>query len=266
MANAKYQTLTEFILKPFNKQESMDRDVKLRTMYLRMQEKIYVKATMIVESAYYVHVKIPSESKTNQNGYDVVIRFFTDNPSVANEDHLMNYYIQFYSNSPSFMYQYAYLYNKHGYLIPMFYNKTDTDYINKPPEKRNPNMRMTYDKSIYAACNFLASKQYASLTKRGHFVAKKVSQRKFLGGIPDFQAIKMDVALATEEKKLARELKKNSTKEEEKDTGKKQPTKKLTPTSAIQKIVAKRKTIANTTTASKRSTRVIRPSRSTRRR
>ena len=130
MAKGKYQTLNQFILAPFNNNDSLERDTKYSTMYqkYRGSNQIKIASTTEIEGAFYFHIKIPSETQEGSE-YDVVIRFFTDKPQVKLESHLRNYYIQFYSNSPSFIYQYAYVYNKRGYLISDLYKKLDVDYI-----------------------------------------------------------------------------------------------------------------------------------------
>ena len=145
--------------------------------------------------------------------YDVVIRFFTDNPEVAKQNHLRNYFIQFFSNSPSFMYQYAYLYNKEGFLIEALYNKLDPGYIDTPPEKTNKDMVMGYDKSIYFACRFLTDKKFRYLEKGGFGAFKKKTSSNFFREVSDFRSIKLDQQIMSEEKKLSKVLDSKSPKQ-----------------------------------------------------
>lgn len=202
---SKYQTLTGFLSSPF-KQSDLDRDVNYDSKYRSYvsTNKIKVFAMCVIEDSYYIHIKVPSESQKNgKYEYDVVIRFFTDNPEVQAQDTLRNYYVQFFSNSPSFMYQYAYLYNKEGFLIETLYNKLDADYIDTPPEKTNSEMKKSYDKSIYFACRYLSEQKFRYLNKKGHLLAKKVDDSKFFANISDFKSVKLDQALMNEEKKLS---------------------------------------------------------------
>lgn len=266
MANEKYQTLEQFILKPFGSTENMERDTKLNQAYQRIinTQKISIVATTEIEKSFYYHILIPSESqKTNRKDYyyDVVLRFFTEDPSISKEKTLNNYYIQFYSNSPSFIYQYAYLYNRNGFLISELYSRTDAEYINTPPTKTNADMNMTYDKSIYLACKYLYDHKTAWMSKIGPATVKRVPKNRFFKSIGDFQSIKLDKALMAEEKKLARELsskEKRDVEREEQSTKKKSSLSTTKGKSSInikQKITGKK---ASKTIGVKR-TKTIRP-------
>lgn len=268
MAEPKYQTLSEFIQRPFGSSSPMGNDTKYAAIYQKMNsaDEISFVAMAMIENSYYYHLQLPSESQQKQGNaysYDVVIRFFTNDPSIMKEDHIRNYKIQFYSNSPSFIYNYAYLYHKNGFLIEEMYGKTDTEYINKPPTKRNPNMNMNYDKSIYVVCRFLADRQFRWLVKHGPAVQKKVSPQRFFRNIADFNTVKFDQALFSEEKKLAKELDKKAEDKERKsaENGKIKPG--LTAGNTTKKGI----TIKPKITAMRRTTKlakIVRPGRSTR--
>lgn len=206
----KYQTLSGFLLSPFHNSGNLERDVTYDSKYRSFvsTNKIRVFAMCVIEDSYYIHIKVPSESQKNgAYEYDVVIRFFTDKPEIKSQPNLRSYYIQFFSNSPSFMYQYAYLYNKEGFLIEALYNKLDVDYIDTPPEKTNSSMTKTYDKSIYFACRFLSEKKFRYLDKKGHILSKEVDKSKFFSNISDFKSVKLDQSLMAEEKKLSNLIK-----------------------------------------------------------
>lgn len=207
MARSKYQTLGQFILAPFNNTNSLEKDTKYSAMYqkYRGSNRIRIASTTEIEGAFYYNIKIPSESQEG-NEYDVVIRFFTDKPYVKTETHLRNYYIQFYSNSPSFIYQYAYVYKQRGYLIEELYKKLDADYINTPPTKTNSDLKLDYDKSIYFACRFLASEKFKFLSKVSTMLFFKKRPDVFFNSIQDFRSKKIEQDIAIEEKKLKNEL------------------------------------------------------------
>lgn len=203
---SKYQTISGFLIAPFRDRTNVEKDVTYDSKYRSfiLSNKIRIFAMCVIEDSYYIHIKVPSESQKNGNyEYDVVIRFFTDNPETRAQDTLRNYYIQFFSNSPSFMYQYAYLYKKEGFLIEALYNKLDADYIDTPPEKTNKEMKKSYDKSIYFACRFLSDQKFRYLNKKGYLLSKKIDEKKFFSNISDFKSIKLDQSLINEEKKLS---------------------------------------------------------------
>ena len=208
---AKYQTLDEFMLAPFGHKSNVEKDRTYQTKYLQAVSTggIKVHAVCKVEESYYVHVKVPSESRKGYF-YDVVIRFFSDDPTQIKMDNVFGYKMQFYSNSPSFMYGYAYYYNRNDYLIKALYEKTDTDYINQPPKDANKMTVMGYDKSIYFACRFLSETKFRTLIKGGALKSKRRTSSRFFREIGDFRSVKFDQAIHNEEKKLEKELKKGN--------------------------------------------------------
>ena len=207
--SSKYQTLSEFLLNPFGTGNNLNKDITYNSKYTAFvtKNRIRLKAVCEIEGSYYFHITIPSESLKEQNlNYDVVIRFFSDDPKIRNQNSLSAYHIQFYSNSPSFIYKYAYVYNKEGYLIKALYNKLDADYLDVPPSKTNSDLKIYYDKSIYFACRYLNETASRNLTKTGPAIRRKINQDKFFKGIADFRTIKFTQELVAQEKKLLKEV------------------------------------------------------------
>jgi hypothetical protein len=222
----KYQTLSNFLLSPFHGKEDLTRDTELATKYRQyvQSNKIRLYAACQIEDSYYLHMKVPSESQKGSDGqyeYDVVVRFFSDDPEVQAQPHLRSHYVQFYSNSPSFMYTYAYIYKQEDYLIKALYSKIDADYIDVKPEKTNPALKKSYDKSIYFVCKYLTDTQFKYLDKSGVLKSKMVSEDRFFRQISDFKSVKLDQDLLNEERKLSRELGKKKEKKQERKSGKK---------------------------------------------
>jgi len=223
----KYQTLSNFLLSPFYGKEDVQKDTEFATKYRQFvsQNKIRIYAACQIEDSFYIHMKIPSESQKSSDGtyeYDVVVRFFTDDSEIAKQTHLRSYYVQFFSNSPSFMYTYAYVYKREDYLIKVLYEKLDPDYIDVKPEKTNPRLKKSYDKSIYFACRYLSDTQFRYLDKTGPLRSKMVPEDRFFRQISDFKSIKLDQSLISEERKLKRELDtKSKQKKSNRDSGKK---------------------------------------------
>ena len=159
----RYQTLKEFLESPFGTGKNLERDVKYNLRYetFKSRQKIRIEGYTSVTDDYYIHMVVPSESDENRS-YDVVIRFFS--PIKSSLTSLSKYYIQFFSNSPGFMYQFAVLYRLNGFLIEDLYNKMDPDFISKLPEKSNPNLKMSYDSTIYFACRVLSENNFKYLS------------------------------------------------------------------------------------------------------
>lgn len=102
---------------------------------------------------YYFWMKIPSEFYFDQNlVYDVVIKFNQPNPNRRNTDlTLSTYPINLFSNSPNFMFTYAYVYNKDGNLIGFLRNKLNPKSLTDEPVIRNPEQSYGFEKSVYFA-------------------------------------------------------------------------------------------------------------------
>ena len=248
MAIQKFQTMPEFLVSPFHKPSNVERDNSYNATYSKMfnEHSIVFKNYTIIEDTYYINIGVPSEThKDKKFMYDVVIRFFPETEEVMKQTHLRNYKIQFFSNSPSFMYKYAYLYRKNGYLIDKLYDKIDSDYKDVEPKLTNAEMQMSYDKSIYIACRYLSENKFVALNK-GHLpLNKKVSPERFFKAISDFKTVQVSQTLLNEERKLQNNLKKKKPepKERKLSTNKNSEVHSIT---VVQKKTGKNKVTAKT--------------------
>lgn len=209
----RYQTISEFLRVPFGNAGDQSKLAKYNSLYNMNNSKIILNAHTKIEDSYYFHVKVPSETQKDGNvHYDVVIRFFTDKPGAKVSSHLRDYYIQFFSNSPGFIYNYAVLYKNNGFLIDSLYTKMDPRYFDKLPEKTNAKMELSYDKTIYFACRFLNERKFKVLNKFGIPLGKKLQPDKFFKEIKDFQSVKIENELLTLERKSLKDLNKSLSK------------------------------------------------------
>lgn len=210
-----YQTLSEFLQAPFG-QRNLSRNSEYESKYQKFKSsnKIRVEGYTKMDDDCFIHIKVPSESQPGVE-YDVVIQFFTDDPSVSKENTYENYYIKFFSNSPGFIYKYAVLYKIHGYLIESLYDKMDPEFINTLPEKTNKNLEINYDKSIYFACRFLSENKFGILNKLGILIRRKKSFEKFIQGISDFEESKLGLEIASLEKTIKSDTEKEKKKAKE---------------------------------------------------
>lgn len=103
---------------------------------------------------FYIHVKIPSESK-RENTYDVVIMLSSLDEKFSTDINLNRYFMSVFSNCPSFVYTFAYVYNKYDMLIPELKDKYEHVTLESEPKIKNPAEIINYDKSIYFACKYI---------------------------------------------------------------------------------------------------------------
>ncbi len=97
------------------------------------------------------HVRVPSEEyKDNKIVYDVLFRIEFDN---SKRYSLRN--VKLFSNSPSFLFTYSYVYYHSDLIIDEFVSKLPTVAITTPPAVRNPFETLGFEKSTYMAARYL---------------------------------------------------------------------------------------------------------------
>lgn len=162
-------TFAQFLQNPtgpyssfFGKRENIKLDLEQRYNQLLSKQKPrnpsgFIKNIYLENKKdYYFVFSIPSE-KFDSLYYDVVIRFFPKTTAVAAESTLLNYNIQFFSNSPAFVYTYAYISNKDKLLIPFLKGKLNKLSLTQAPTVKNPVEIYGFEKSIYFSLLYIKS-------------------------------------------------------------------------------------------------------------
>lgn len=245
-----YQTLEQFLFNPFGMHNSnIPKAREFDILYEKERSSIKLVGYTVVEDSYFFHVKIPSKSQKNDKVYhDVVIRFFTDNPESLNSNHIRDYYIQFFSNSPGFIYKYAVLYKKYDYLIKFLYDKLDPEYFDKLPKNMESESDLSFDKSIYFACKYLSEKKFRVLNKVGISIGRKIEPNAFFKGISDFKTVTLNTELRqlskSSLKDLDKELSKHNEEKRRNDVHRKYPNRStvLGQGKRVEKIKSKKST------------------------
>lgn len=116
----------------------------------KLKKKIPIAIFRENDMSFYFHILVPSD--TRDMTYDVVIHFFekTNDP---NDTHMSmkDWQVEFFSNCPSFVFTYAYAYNKKKLLIDFLSDKLGSSAINDKPTEKNPELYVMWDKSIFYA-------------------------------------------------------------------------------------------------------------------
>ena len=167
-------TLEQYITNPMGKnnavlsaivRESIRKDYSYRFDNVLLRENGKIDHYIYKDSkhnSYYVHVKVPSEVIPNFY-YDTVFKFYTD-ASIKNAGRsLEDYYVQFYSNDPAFVFTYAHTFIENGLFIKELAPKMSRDAIKHKAKEKNPQNLNGYVKSLYFAYLFL--KQRGLLNK-----------------------------------------------------------------------------------------------------
>lgn len=98
---------------------------------------------------YLCHIKVPS-STVNNFFYDVVFKFI---PKSGSSEHSTSvetdYYVKIFSNDPSFVFTYAYVFKKEGLLIGELEDKIEPAALKDKPVVRNPKQVVDFSKIIY---------------------------------------------------------------------------------------------------------------------
>lgn len=252
------QTLEGFLEAPFGEKEIRSNEFEAKYKHLASEKRIHMEACVEIDGAYLVHIKVGSDSNANVF-YDVILLFFTDDPTIKKDISFRRYYVQFFSNSPSFIYQYATLYQENGMMIDMLADKLDQLYAGKKPEKTNPRNKLSYDKSIYAVCRWMQDHKISGFSKVGYMARKKKKKEDFFSDIKTFDDIKFDTKL----NKLGTQLEKTAAKETDKEDVKKQKKRpnhrgKITAHTPTTKVIRPTKPVKSSIPKAKKVKRVKR--------
>lgn len=96
-----------------------------------------------------VHVQVPSEKYDVY--YDVLLEIDISN------DNIEKNLFRVYSNCPSFVFTYAYVFNLYGLLIDQFKDKYTSNILNVEPTKKNYFKLINYEKSLFYSLFYLTS-------------------------------------------------------------------------------------------------------------
>lgn len=97
-----------------------------------------------------MRVKVPSKNyNINRIIYDVVIEIEAGIGDAAVRP------AKFFVNSPSFIYSYAYVFNKNKLLVPWLAIQIPQRALTQPPEVRNPNEELGYELILFEALCYI---------------------------------------------------------------------------------------------------------------
>ena len=218
-------TLEDYILNPMGKKnavlnatarESIASDFLKRYGALMMREHSRMDHIFYKDEAknrYVAHFKVPSET-VEKFYYDVLFEFTADSDVPGDGSNLFKYNCRFYSNDPSFVFTYAYVFNQNDLLISQLRAKMSKKAVTTEAKEKNASNAIGYVKTIYFAYLYMKARD---LNKKDIFSAEasKLVYSTILSNVEDAD-IKVDKRIEEGNKlqrKKAREKKIAQTKQ-----------------------------------------------------
>lgn len=195
-------------------------------------------------NSYICHVTIPSKS-LNELKYDVILEFNMDSINTSDTS-INNAIMKVFSNCPSFVFTYAYAFNKQNGLCDWLKGKYNKKVLDKEPIERNRYNIIGYEKSIYLACKFILSNGNNKLT---NIKNRAVPINSY---VPVSNLISTDEQISEKYKKLNTKRKEEENKEKEKiKTSSNDRVSNAQNKSSISKVAKKTKTASTSKVAKK---------------
>lgn len=172
-------------------------------------------------SDFYFFFKFPSEKFGDKVMYDVIIQLIPIG-NAQSDFTLSNYALKVFSNSPNFLFTYAYIYNQDGIVINWLKDKVGKMALNNPPTIKNPSESYGFEKSVYFCLLYIREHR---LIHKSSFKDEKLSKKKVLDNI---SSCENKIKEYNKEKgRVSAEKKKKKTTSKKVSTNKKKPSKPL---------------------------------------
>ena len=142
--------LTESPLEPYERSVLSRTKViaKMQSDFNKISSLASVVDAKILDGVFKTRVRIPSEPFLGKLFYDVAINFSMEETGGKITKGTP---IRVYSNMPSFMFTYAYVFNKNDALIEEFKKLIGRRPITEAPSVNNPKQLIGFDKSLFYA-------------------------------------------------------------------------------------------------------------------
>ena len=189
---------------------------KFDELLVREQGKIFYKVYRFDDGpdTRYILFKIPSETVAGLY-YDTVVKLWAANNSAKNEANLRNYFVQFYSNDPAFVYTFTYSFNRNHLFMKELSSKMSKIALTQSAQVKNPKNEVWYVKSLVFA--YYVMERYHLFDKpMNNQLSVKYNQQEFMGMIASVEQ------KATERERLLVEIKNKQKREKEQKAREKQ--------------------------------------------
>lgn len=189
------------------------------------------------------HITLPSQSVDNIK-YDIVFEFEVgENRNFG--DSVLDCPVKVFSNSPSFVYTYAYAFKKYRRLVSWADEKYPEGTLTTEPKTKNPYKMISFERSIYLAAAYIKNRRdYIPLVAGTGNMIKNISDvKEYVQDMDsldkartDFKEVKKQAKKADEEEKKKTIDKTSKEKEKYKSDYQKKHSQTSTPTAASSNI------------------------------
>lgn len=159
--------------------------------------------TFEVNKDIYILVNIPSS--VDGIFYDVLMKFENTKKSIGTT--ITDMRMELFSNSPSFLYTYAYAYMKQNIFIKECKKKLSSKMLSDVAKTRNPFGVLSYDFSIYAALFYIVNNGYTNISDLQMNNYKKCSLSTVLHNVKDAEVLQKNRKIQKTANKLEEEEK-----------------------------------------------------------
>jgi len=137
-------------------------DLRFNSFIIK-HKKFEMKVFEYKKDKYLFYFKIPSESY-DKLLYDVLIEIdVTPEDKIRNT--IMNSPIKLFSNSPDFIFTYAYTLNQNEMIVPIVKAKINKKALTEEPKIKNPLEIYGFEKSCYYACSYIKQFELYKITQ-----------------------------------------------------------------------------------------------------
>lgn len=249
-------TLGEYLANPYGRGSNVAPTTMIRDTVERELREAYpspIQYTIYAtkESHLVIHCKLPSRTKKGIF-YDIVIELDCANLGDKSKVSILHLPFQVFSNSPSFYYTYAKVFEERGLFCTWLKRKYERKIMRKDPNVRNPARIVGYERTIYtcmwylsqkhrgeAASTILSNARFATYKEIASSIQSQDDVETAYAKAPDSDAVRAKKEKAEAERKAREEARKEKLKAQGKDPNAVKPSTKTTP---VQKTAKSQKT------------------------
>ena len=204
--------IKEFLNNPAGKGSTVLNISAVKEKFTERYEKIVSEIDYhiyIVKKDVYFLINIPSSVKGIK--YDILVKFSPTSKSTGKSISDMS--MQIFSNSPSFLYTYAYAYDVQGLFIRECKKKLSSQMLTDIAKAKNPYGMLSYDFSVFAALHFIVSNDYLSMETINQY-GEKETKSGVIHMVKNANVLQKDRKLQKNLNKLEKEEELNKKKKE----------------------------------------------------